>query len=631
MKKDKINKILKSICMFVGTIASSLLIWTKFSENKRKKDEELNKDTYEEIGVTIQNVKKSFYEKYMKRLFDIVISIMGIVILSPIFIVTAVAIFVSDPGSVIFTQKRVGVNKTFFKMYKFRSMKMSTPHDVPTHMLDNPESYITTVGKFIRKTSIDELPQLFNILEGNLSVVGPRPALWNQEDLVAERDKYCANDVMPGLTGWAQINGRDELEIADKAKLDGDYVERLRRNNMSGLLMDIKCFFGTITSVLKSDGVVEGGTGELHKQSNEKILFLANHFITLYSFRRELIERLVQEGYKVFISFPEDENDYFLKLGCNIILTEVDRRGVNPIKDIKLIANYRKIINKVKPDIIFSYTIKPNIYGCMVSNGKFKQICNITGTGATFLKKSIVSEICKLLYKVSIKKCYKVFFQNSGDKDYFVNNRLVNNNYELLPGSGCNLKENEYVPISESDTIRFIFIGRVMELKGIDEYLDAAKVIKEKYSNTEFIIAGWNEEKKYKELIESYEKAGIVSYIGFRNDIKEWIQSSHCTVLPSRGGEGVPNVLLESAATGRVCIGSDIAGTKDVIKDGETGFLFEVGNSQALCEKMVTFINMPYSEKQMMGQKARKHIEDNFDRTFVIDRYMDEVRRLKNV
>lgn len=271
MKNNKLIKIIKSICAVVGVATSSLLIWTKISEKNRKKDEDLSKDTYVGAGVPVRTVSKTFYEKYMKRFIDIVISIMGIIVLSPVFIVTAAAIFITDPGPVIFTQKRVGINKTFFKLYKFRSMKMSTPHDVPTHMLDNPESYITTVGKFIRKTSIDELPQLFNILEGNLSVIGPRPALWNQEDLVTERDKYCANDIMPGLTGWAQINGRDELEIPVKAKLDGEYVEKLRKNSFSGIMMDVRCFFGTIASVLKSDGVVEGGTGEMKKQERYNI------------------------------------------------------------------------------------------------------------------------------------------------------------------------------------------------------------------------------------------------------------------------------------------------------------------------------------------------------------------------
>jgi O-antigen biosynthesis protein WbqP len=167
----------------------------------------------------------------------------------------------------MFTQKRVGKGKTYFQLHKFRSMKMSTPHDMPTHMLENPDQYITRVGRLIRKTSLDELPQIWDIFTGKMAIIGPRPALWNQDDLVAERDKYGANDVLPGLTGWAQINGRDELEIPVKAKLDGDYVTVLKKGGFKAFGMDIKCFFGTIVSVLKHDGVVEGGTGNMRKEN----------------------------------------------------------------------------------------------------------------------------------------------------------------------------------------------------------------------------------------------------------------------------------------------------------------------------------------------------------------------------
>lgn len=196
---------------------------------------------------------------YIKRIIDIILSGAAIIILSPLLLVLCLAIKLDTPGPILFTQKRVGIHKSFFQIYKFRTMRIDTPKDVPTHMLENPEQYITKVGKFLRKTSLDELPQIFNIFKGQMSIVGPRPALWNQDDLVAEREKYGANDVTPGLTGWAQINGRDELEILVKAKLDGEYVAHY------GFCMDLKCFFGTITSVLKHDGVVEGGTGELHK------------------------------------------------------------------------------------------------------------------------------------------------------------------------------------------------------------------------------------------------------------------------------------------------------------------------------------------------------------------------------
>lgn len=206
--------------------------------------------------------RKAYF--FFKRLLDIVLSFGALFILSPLFLVLIIAILIDDPGPVLFTQKRLGKNKRYFKLHKFRSMKMSTPHDVPTHMLENPEQYITKVGKFIRAHSLDELPQIWDIFIGNMSVIGPRPGLWNQDLLTSERDKYQANDVKPGLTGWAQINGRDELEIPEKAKLDGEYVKKMSFG------FDCKCFFGSLHVFRKDDSVVEGGTGELEKKKEKE-------------------------------------------------------------------------------------------------------------------------------------------------------------------------------------------------------------------------------------------------------------------------------------------------------------------------------------------------------------------------
>ena len=208
----------------------------------------------------------SFYERFVKRLFDLFLSFAGLVLLSPVLLVVSLAIVAEDPGPILFSQKRVGKNKRFFRVHKFRSMKMDTPHDVPTHMLGNPDQYITRVGRFIRAHSLDELPQIWDIFIGNMSVIGPRPALWNQDLLTAERDKYGANALKPGLTGWAQINGRDELEIPVKARFDGDYTAHLSRGGFHAFFFDCRCFFGTFLSVARSDGVVEGGTGTLHRK-----------------------------------------------------------------------------------------------------------------------------------------------------------------------------------------------------------------------------------------------------------------------------------------------------------------------------------------------------------------------------
>lgn len=234
----------------------------RFVEDSNEKENADGMRGYlEAIGDT--NHKVGVYESIVKRIFDIVLSFGGLVVLSPVFLWLCIWIKVDDPGPVLFTQKRVGQDKRYFKLHKFRSMKMSTPHDKPTHMLDNPDQYITKSGRFIRAHSLDELPQIWDIFIGNMSVIGPRPALWNQDWLTACRDEYGANDIKPGLTGWAQINGRDELEIPDKARLDGEYTKKL------SFCMDCKCFLGSLHVFGKDDSVVEGGTGEMKKHEGE--------------------------------------------------------------------------------------------------------------------------------------------------------------------------------------------------------------------------------------------------------------------------------------------------------------------------------------------------------------------------
>lgn len=200
----------------------------------------------------------------LKRGLDSILACLGLIVLSPVFLILVLAIKLDSQGPVLFKQKRIGIHKKYFNIFKFRTMKIDTPKDMPTHLLKNPQSYITRVGKILRRTSLDELPQIINIIKGDMAIVGPRPALWNQDDLIAERDKYGANDILPGLTGWAQINGRDELPINVKAKLDGEYVEKM------GFGMDIKCIIGTVFSVIKQDGVVEGGIGALAEKEDKE-------------------------------------------------------------------------------------------------------------------------------------------------------------------------------------------------------------------------------------------------------------------------------------------------------------------------------------------------------------------------
>lgn len=262
--------------MQLGLIIIALFIVMKCIAVLKNEKEDINKDNpyihidfenmlSEDMRVFVENMpekpkrKVGLYEKIWKKMLDNIISFLGLIVLSPFFIVLIIWIKIDDPGPAFFRQKRVGKDKKLFFLHKFRSMKMSTPSDTPTHLLEDPEQYITKVGKFLRKSSLDELPQIWDIFRGKMSIIGPRPALWNQGDLIAEREKYAANDVMPGLTGLAQINGRDELEIIDKARFDGKYCEKVCLNR------DVKCFFDTIFSVIKKEGIVEGGTGKLKK------------------------------------------------------------------------------------------------------------------------------------------------------------------------------------------------------------------------------------------------------------------------------------------------------------------------------------------------------------------------------
>ena len=267
-EKHIFRNLMLSGAILSGIYAIMIIVNKKNSKDNLQSDSQINKF---HGGYKSTICKKGYYEKYVKLLLDKIMAFGGLVLLSPIFAVLSLAVYIDDPGPVFFTQKRIGKDKQLFELHKFRSMKMCTPHDVPTHQLSNPEKYITKVGKILRRTSLDELPQIWDILCGNMSIIGPRPALWNQEDLVKERDIYGANSVRPGLTGLAQINGRDEIEISEKAKLDGEYVKVLRQGGIKALFFDAKCFLGTIKAVVNSEGVVEGGTGAIKKERISKL------------------------------------------------------------------------------------------------------------------------------------------------------------------------------------------------------------------------------------------------------------------------------------------------------------------------------------------------------------------------
>lgn len=354
----------------------------------------------------------------------------------------------------------------------------------------------------------------------------------------------------------------------------------------------------------------------------KKILMLVNHFVVL-NFRRELVEKLIQEGYEVYISIPNsDRNKFFANLGCMIIETPVDRRGINPIKDISLILNYARIMKKINPDVVLTYTIKPNVYGTFAASiYKKPVIMNITGVGSAFAS-SKLRYIASLLYKYACSKAYFVFFQNESNYSLFVSNKLVEpNKTKIIPGSGVNIERFKPVGKQNKDEIiKFLFIGRIMKEKGIEEYLQAADIITKKYPNTEFQILGMFEEEKYRDVILN-NKNPRIKYLGISDDVRNEIKEVDCIINPTYH-EGMSNVLLEGAAMGKPLIASNIPGCKEIIDDGINGYLFEARNVKQLVEKIEKFLSLDDEAKNQMGQAGRKKIEKEFDRNIVINEYM---------
>lgn len=553
----------------------------------------------------------------LKKATDKILSGAGLVILSPVFAGIAIAIKAEDglTAPVFFKQKRVGIHKNHFMLYKFRSMRTDTPHDTPTHLLTDPEQYLTRVGKWLRKTSLDELPQLLNIFHGDMAVVGPRPALWNQYDLLEERDRYGANDVCPGLTGWAQIHGRDELEIKEKARLDGYYVKHMNP------VMDIRCIFGTVSSVLKSEGVVEGGTGAMSssgKINKKKILIITNHSYMLYRFRKELIQKLLEDS-EVVISTPFVGHETDLKeLGANCIKTEVDRRSINPFTDLKLLHTYKTILKQEQPDLVITYSIKPNIYaGYLCGKMKIPFCANVQGLGTAF-QKALLSKLVTVMYRTAFRKVETVFFENQANAQAFVRRRILPAKKEVvLSGAGINLEEYRYCQYPDNEKVHFLYLGRIMKEKGMDELFGAVEQLRK--DGYEFVLdlVGFFEDE-YKKQVEQLQSEGIVRFYGFQENPKPYYAQTDCVVLPSYH-EGMSNVLLEAAASGRAIITTDIPGCHEAVDNGKSGMLCKVKSTDSLYKAMKRFTELSREKRELLGKTGREKMEREFDKKKVVE------------
>src|SRR5690625_320594 len=358
-----------------------------------------------------------------------------------------------------------------------------------------------------------------------------------------------------------------------------------------------------------------------------KVLVLANFGMGLYNFRKELLQELIDRGYEVYISLPNDEYvPKLVKLGCKFIDTPVSRRGTNPITDFKLFRKYRKIIKKVVPDVVLTYTIKPNIYGGLASKLlKTPYIANITGLGTAVENGGLLQKTTLFLYKVALKRAKCVFFQNKENKDFLVNKKVVKGNNRVLPGSGVNLKKYTLMDYPDDDIIKFLFISRVMKEKGIDQYLEAAEHIKKIHPNTEFHVVGFCEEA-YEDKLEDLDDRGIIKYHGQQTNVRSYYQITHCTIHPTYYPEGMSNVLLESAASGRPIITTDRSGCREIVDDGINGYVIEQQNSNDLINKVERFLKLPYEKRKEMGLAGRVKVEKEFDRKIVMDAYMEQIR-----
>ncbi len=362
------------------------------------------------------------------------------------------------------------------------------------------------------------------------------------------------------------------------------------------------------------------------------ILVFSNHPSWTYNLRGEVLEAFVNNGYRVVIAVGYGkELEPLLKIGCEHVDVPFNRHGKNPLKEVSLYFKYKQLLDKIKPDVLLTYTIKPNLYGCFLSGKRgIPCIANITGLGTAVEYPGVMRNVLLKVYKVAFRNTYKVFFQNTMNRDLFVKSGIVKDNYDLLPGSGVNISKFSLLPYPNKDTIEFVFVSRIMKEKGIDQYLDAAVCLKKKYPNVQFHICGFCEQD-YQSVIDKFVSEKAIVYHGMVSNVREVLEKVHCLVLPTYYPEGMSNVLLESCASGRPIITTDRPGCKEIVDDGKNGYVIKQKDSGDLIEKIEKFIQLPFEEKKRMGEYGRKKVENEFNRDIVVRKYLDAVENaIKN-
>lgn len=556
-------------------------------------------------------------------MIDFLLSLIGLIVLSPVFLVIAILIKVDDPGPVFFKQKRVGIHKSHFNLYKFRSMKTNTP-DVPTHLLEKPEQYISRVGAFLRKSSLDELPQMLNILLGQMSIIGPRPALWNQYDLIEERDKYGANDVMPGLTGWAQINGRDELEIPVKAKLDGEYVEKL------SFAFDLKCFLGTITAVIKKEGVVEGGTGankqeDVENKKKNKVLLVANvskeHVL---KFHVPTIKMLREMGWIVDVACAGKESIPY----CNNQFEMSYKRSPFNFALFKGIVELRKVIKDGGYDIVYCHTPVGGLAARIASFKARKQGTKVIYFAHGYHFYSGAPKINWLIYypmeKILSLVTDSIILINQEDYALTVN-KFKNCKAYLIDGIGVDVSrfkvENkeeirrryrQEMGIPENATV-LIYMAELLKNKN---QLFLMRVLQELIAMNEdvyLVLAGMDhsdgEFEKYASEIGVKER---VRFLGWRDDVGNlYAMADICTPTSIREGFGLN--LVEAMACGLPIVASENRGHATIIRNRENGFLVDLDNVHEFANRTKELIHNEELRQTFVGRGLEEQVKYSGD------------------
>lgn len=594
----------------------------------------------------------------VKRGIDFILASIGMIVLSPVFLILIIAIKIDSRGPVFFKQKRVGIHKSYFNILKFRTMKIDTPKDMPTHMLSNPEQYITKVGRFLRKTSLDELPQIINILKGEMSIIGPRPALWNQYDLLEERDKYGANDVMPGLTGWAQVHGRDELEIPVKAKLDGFYVKHM------SFRMDVICFVRTIFSVLKSEGVVEGGTGEMHKDisgnsglknEKKKILVICQYYKPEPFRIADICEEMVRRGHEVHVvtGYPNyPEGVLYEGYGKGKHIDEMIK-GVSVHRCYTIprqMGTVRRILN------YYSYVISSVAYvlskDCKASDGKPFDVvfCNqlspimMAYAAIAYKKKHKVPMVmyCLDLWPESLiaggvkrkSLLYKYYHYISRKiyrrvDDILITSRMFSEylqqefgiekeNIKYLPQYAEGIFKT--VPLKQTtDTFDFMFAGNIGAMQSVETIIKAASLLKNEPVKFHIIGNGTDLER----LQKISEKEENVIFYGRRplEEMPSFYEKADAMLITLKADPvlsmTLPGKVQSYMAVGKPIIGAIDGETKKVIEDANCGYCGKAEDAEELADNIRKFIQN--LQRELLGRNARDYYEKHFEQKKFMD------------